>query len=72
MPYLEDPIYLQKYSKLAFLDVAFKNMFVHAMQEDNAQQMMTLYAALVDYVLLQMGGFHSDGWHIESPIDSVS
>ena len=47
-------------------------MFVHAMQEDNAQQMMTLYEALVDYVLLQMGGFHIDGWHIESPIDSSS
>lgn len=70
--YLEDPIYFQKYSKLAFPDVAFKNMFVHAMWEDNAQQVMTLYEALVDYVLLQMGGFHSDGGHIKSPIDSSS
>ncbi|WP_230875075.1 nucleotidyltransferase domain-containing protein [Lysinibacillus cavernae] len=70
--YLEDSNYLQKYSKRAFPDDSFKNVFVHAIQEENAQQRMALYETLVDYVLIQMGGFHIDGWHIQSPIDSSS
>ena len=40
------------------------------MQEDYAEKMMALYEALVDYVLIQMGGFHIDGWYVKSPIDS--
>lgn len=68
--YLEDPIYLQKYSKSAFPDDDFKEIFMRAMQEDHAEKMMALYEALVDYVLIQMGGFHIDGWYVKSPIDS--
>ena len=68
--YLEDPIYLQKYSKLAFPDEDFREIFMRAMHEDNAEKMMASYEAVVEYVLIQMGGFHIDGWHIKSPIES--
>ncbi len=67
--YLEDPLYLQKYCKPAFPDDDFKKTFMKAMQEDNAQKMMEVYEALVNYVLNKMGGFRIDGWHIKSPID---
>lgn len=68
--YLEDPIYLQKYSKSAFPDEDFREIFMRAMHEDNAEKMMASYEAVVEYVFIQMGGFHIDGWHIKSPIES--
>ena len=43
---------------------------MRAMHEDNAEKMMASYEAVVEYVLIQMGGFHIDGWHIKSPIES--
>lgn len=70
--YLGDPIYLQKYMKPAFPDERFKHIFLHAMQESNAQKMMELYEELVSYVLKQMGGFHIDGWHVKSPVEGLS
>jgi len=69
---LGDPIYLQKYMKPAFPDERFKHIFLHAMQESNAQKMMELYEELVSYVLKQMGGFHIDGWHVKSPVEGLS
>ena len=42
---------------------------MRAMHEDNAEKMMASYEAVVEYVFIQMGGFHIDG-HIKSPIES--
>lgn len=28
--------------------------------------MMASYEAVVEYVFIQMGGFHIDGWHIKA------
>lgn len=67
--YLVDPIYLQKYMKSAFPDERFKQMFLHALKENNAEQMLKSLEALVSYVLQQMGGFCIDGWHVKSPIE---
>ncbi|WP_260982751.1 hypothetical protein [Lysinibacillus fusiformis] len=67
--YLVDPIYLQKYMKSAFPDERFKQMFLHALNENNAEQMLESLETLVSYVLKQMGGFHIDGWHVKSPIE---
>ncbi|WP_240186195.1 hypothetical protein [Lysinibacillus fusiformis] len=67
--YLVDPIYLQKYMKSAFPDERFKQMFLHALNENNAEQMLVSLETLVSYVLKQMGGFHIDGWHVKSPIE---
>lgn len=67
--YLVDPLYLQKYMKSAFPDERLKQMFLHALKENKAEQMLESLETLVSYVLQQMGGFCIDGWHVKSPIE---
>lgn len=53
----------------AFPDEHLKQMFLHALKGNKAEQMLESLETLVSYVLQQMGGFCMDGWHVKSPIE---
>ena len=66
--YLSEVSYLKKYMKQAFPDQQFSNMFIEAMNVENADQMLQYYSRLTEYVLQEAGGFHIDGWKLRSDL----
>ena len=43
-------------------------MYIEAMNEENADQMLQYYSKLTEYVLKEAGGFHIDGWKLRSDL----
>lgn len=66
--YLTEASYLRKYLKQPFPDQQFSNMFIEALNVDNADTMIDCYKNLAEYVLKETGGFNIDGWKLRSDV----